>query len=127
MFALLTKSVAVYCGNNGYPIRCNSIHPGYIWTSMVRNVREYLPDIETEEELKSTLVERHPIGRVFVLDDIANGVLFLASDASEFMTGSELVTMADIRLPSATKTKCSAVTRLHIGWFSGFSPSRLMF
>ena len=36
-------------------------------------------------------VERHPIGRLGVPDNIANGVLFLASDASEFMTGSELV------------------------------------
>ena len=37
------------------------------------------------------LIERHPIGRLGVPDDIANGVLFLASDASSFMTGSELV------------------------------------
>ena len=88
---LLTKSVAVYCGNNGYPIRCNSIHPGYIWTSMVRNVLEYVPEIETEEELQAMLIELHPIGRLGTPDDIANGVLFLASDASGFMTGSELV------------------------------------
>jgi len=32
---LLTKSVAVYCGNNGYRIRANSVHPGYIWTPMI--------------------------------------------------------------------------------------------
>ena len=88
---LLTKSVAVYCGNNGYPIRCNSIHPGYIWTPMVLNALEYFPEIETEEELQATLIELHPIGRLGVPDDIANGVLFLASDASGFMTGSELV------------------------------------
>ena len=88
---LLTKSVAVYCGNNGYPIRCNSIHPGYIWTPMVRNVVEYVPDIETEEELEAMLIERHPIGRLGVPADIAHGVLFLSSDDSSFMTGSELV------------------------------------
>ena len=88
---LLTKSVAVYCGNNGYPIRCNSIHPGYIWTPMVRNVVDFVPDVESEEELQAMLIERHPIGRLGVPDDIANGVLFLASDASSFMTGSELV------------------------------------
>ena len=88
---LLTKSVAVYCGNNGYPIRCNSIHPGYIWTSMVRTALEYFPEIETEEELRTMLIERHPIGRLGIPDDIANGVLFLASEASGFMTGSELV------------------------------------
>ena len=87
----MTKSVAVYCGNNGYQIRCNSIHPGYIWTSMVRNALEYFPEIETEEELQAMLIERHPIGRLGIPDDIANGVLFLASDASGFMTGSELI------------------------------------
>lgn len=88
---LLTKSVAVYCGNNGYPIRCNSIHPGYIWTPMVRNVVEYIDDITNEDELYEMLIEKHPIGRLGVPDDIAKGVLFLASDESSFVTGSELV------------------------------------
>ena len=88
---LLTKSVAVYCGTNGYPIRCNSIHPGYIWTPMVRNVVDYVEDIENEDQLYEMLVEKHPIGRLGVPDDIAKGVLFLASDESSFMTGSELV------------------------------------
>ena len=58
---------------------------------MVLNALEYFPEIETEEELQATLIELHPIGRLGVPDDIANGVLFLASDASGFMTGSELV------------------------------------
>lgn len=88
---LLTKSVAAYCGNNGYNIRCNSIHPGYIWTPMVRNIVDAVPDVETEEELQEMLVALHPIGRLGVAQDIANGVLFLASDESSFMTGSELV------------------------------------
>lgn len=88
---LLSKSVAVYCGTNGYNIRCNSIHPGYIWTPLVRNVVEFMPDVDSEEALMEMLVEKHPIGRLGVPDDIANGVLFLASDESAFMTGSELV------------------------------------
>jgi NAD(P)-dependent dehydrogenase (short-subunit alcohol dehydrogenase family) len=88
---LLTKSVAVYCGNNGYDIRCNSIHPGYIWTPLVRNIVEFLDDIEDEDALREMLVEKHPIGRLGVPDDIAKGVLFLASNESSFMTGSELV------------------------------------
>lgn len=88
---LLTKSVAVYCGNNGYNIRCNSVHPGYIWTPMVRSVVEYVEDVKTEDELRVWLTEKHPIGRLGVAEDIANGVLFLASDESSFMTGSELV------------------------------------
>lgn len=88
---LLTKSVAAYCGKSGYAIRCNSIHPGYIWTPMVRNVVQFVDEIESEDELMAMLVEKHPIGRLGVPDDIAKGVLFLASDESSFMTGSELV------------------------------------
>lgn len=88
---LLSKSVAVYCGNNAYNIRCNSIHPGYIWTPMVRGIVEFVEEVESEEALKEMLVEKHPIGRLGEADDIAKGVLFLASDESSFMTGSELV------------------------------------
>lgn len=88
---LLTKSVAVYCGNNDYNIRCNSIHPGYIWTPMVRNLVEFVDEIKDEDALMQMLVDKHPIGRLGVAEDIANGVLFLASDDSSFMTGSELV------------------------------------
>ena len=88
---LLTKSIAVHCGSNGYNIRCNSIHPGYIWTPLVRNVVEFVDEVSTEEELREMLVERHPIGRLGEPEDIARGVLFLASDDSSFMTGSELV------------------------------------
>lgn len=88
---LLSKSVAVYCGTNGYNIRVNSVHPGYIWTPMVRNVVGYFEGIDTEEQLQAFLVEKHPIGRLGVAEDIAKGVLFLASDDSSFMTGSELV------------------------------------
>lgn len=88
---LLSKSVAVYCGNNGYSIRCNSIHPGYIWTPMVRAVVEFIEEVDTEDELKEMLIAKHPIGRLGEADDIAKGVLFLASDESSFMTGSELV------------------------------------
>ena len=88
---LLTKSVAVYCGENGYNVRCNSIHPGYVWTPLVRGVVDFVEDIETEEELHAMLLEKHPIGRLGEPRDIASGVLFLASEESSFMTGSELV------------------------------------
>ncbi len=88
---LLSKSVAVYCGNNGYNIRCNSIHPGYIWTPMVRGIVDFVEEVDSEDALKEMLIEKHPIGRLGEACDIAAGVLFLASDESSFMTGSELV------------------------------------
>ncbi|HKI75118.1 MAG TPA: glucose 1-dehydrogenase [Pseudomonadales bacterium] len=90
---LLTKSVAVHCGTMGYNIRVNSVHPGYIWTPMVRNIVDVAPAEAnlTEDGLRAMLVEKHPIGRLGEAEDIARGVLFLASDDSSFMTGSELV------------------------------------
>ena len=90
---LLTKSVAVQCGKLGYKIRVNSVHPGYIWTPMVRSIVDVMPQEAnmTEDGLRAMLVEKHPIGRLGEAEDIARGVLFLASDDSSFMTGSELV------------------------------------
>lgn len=85
---LYTKSVALYCGKNGLGIRANSIHPGYIWTPMVQN---YLASVGDIEEGRKALDAMHPIGHVGEPDDIAYGVLYLASDESKFVTGSELV------------------------------------
>ncbi|WP_425450258.1 glucose 1-dehydrogenase [Virgifigura deserti] len=83
-----TKAAAVHCGEAGYNIRVNSIHPGYIWTPQTQN---YLADLGTAEEEKRKAAARHPIGRLGEPDDIAYGVLYLASDESKFVTGSELV------------------------------------
>jgi len=88
---LLTKSIAAYCGKMGYPIRCNSVHPGYIWTPMVRQIVDVSDEVATEEELNEMLLLQHPIGRLGRPEDIAAGVKFLLSDESSFMTGSELV------------------------------------
>ena len=87
---LLTKSVAAYCGNNNLPIRINSVHPGYVWTPMIQNIASVIPG-GTEQDVRDMLIPRHPIGRLGEPIDIARGILFLASDDSSFMTGSELV------------------------------------
>lgn len=87
---LLTKSVAAYCGSNGLPIRVNSVHPGYIWTPMIQNIANYIPG-GSEQDVRELLIPRHPIGRLGEPIEIARGILFLASDDSSFMTGSELV------------------------------------
>ncbi len=88
---LLSKQVAVHCGTLGYKIRVNSIHPGFIWTPMMRSAVGVADEITTEEDLRQMLLLRHPIGRLGVAEDIAKGVRFLASEDSSFMTGSELV------------------------------------
>lgn len=85
---LFTKSAALHCAKAGYGIRVNSIHPGYIWTPMVEGYVEGQTDAA---EARAALVALHPLGHLGEPDDIACGVVYLASDESKFMTGSELV------------------------------------
>lgn len=85
---LLTKSAALYCAKAGYKIRVNSVHPGYIWTPMVENFLRTSGDVEKGRKALDAL---HPLGHIGEPDDIAYGVLYLASDESKFVTGSELV------------------------------------
>ena len=79
---LLTKSTAVQYAKEG--IRCNSIHPGPIDTDIIQ---ETLTDPAKLEER----MQRLPMGRVGTADEIAYGVLYLASEEASFVTGSELV------------------------------------
>lgn len=85
---LLTKSAALYCAKSGYGIRVNSVHPGYIWTPMVENFLKSQGDVASGRKMLDSL---HPIGHVGEPDDIAYGVLYLASEESKFVTGTELV------------------------------------
>lgn len=85
---LLTKSAALHCAKAGYGIRVNSIHPGYIWTPMVENYLKSKGDLEAGRKALDAL---HPVGHVGEPDDIAYGVVYLASDESKFVTGTELV------------------------------------
>jgi cyclopentanol dehydrogenase len=79
---LLTKSTAVQYASEG--IRCNSVHPGPIETAMTEARR-------ADPAASATMLSRIPLGRFGQPEEIANGVLYLASDESSFVTGSELV------------------------------------
>ncbi len=85
---LYTKSVALYCAKEKLNIRVNSVHPGYIWTPLVDTLVS--EDGEADAGRKA-LDALHPIGHVGEPNDIAYGILYLASDESKFVTGSELV------------------------------------
>jgi len=85
---IFTKSAALHCAKSGYKIRVNSVHPGYIWTPMVEH---YLAGQADPEAAKAALAGLHPVGHLGEPDDIAYGVLYLASDESKFVTGAELV------------------------------------
>jgi 3(or 17)beta-hydroxysteroid dehydrogenase len=85
---LLSKSAALYCAKDKTNIRVNSVHPGYIWTPMVRHSVE---SSGHADEKRRTLEALHPVGHLGKPNDVAYGVLYLASDESAFVTGSELV------------------------------------
>jgi len=83
---LFTKVAALECSKAGYNynIRVNSVHPGVIETQMTE-------DILKDEAVRKSREDRHPIGRLGEPEDLAYGVLYLASDESKFITGAELV------------------------------------
>jgi NAD(P)-dependent dehydrogenase (short-subunit alcohol dehydrogenase family) len=83
---LMTKTDALEYAEDD--IRVNSVHPGFIWTPLVE---DYLDEQGDVEEGRQELDELHPLGHVGEPDDIANGIVYLASDESKFVTGSELV------------------------------------
>jgi NAD(P)-dependent dehydrogenase (short-subunit alcohol dehydrogenase family) len=72
----------------GDKIRVNSVHPGFIWTPMVERFLGTMRDAEAGRKAVDAL---HPLGHMGDPDDIAYGILYLASDESKFVTGSELV------------------------------------
>jgi len=78
----MSKAVAVHCQMNGYNIRVNSLHPGAIDTPMVAEAAAIL-GVEDKADLS-------PVG-LGAPEDVANVVLFLASDESRFVNGSEIV------------------------------------
>jgi len=86
---ILTKSAALACGEKGYTIRVNSVHPGYIATALAdEEARGY--GLEPEEYYKK-VGAAHPIGRIGTPLDVAYLDLYLASDESGWATGSEFV------------------------------------
>ena len=91
---LFTKSLAIECAFLGYNIRVNSVHPGIIDTEMMKQVAHKtirLGRHQTYEQAWESLVQRQPIGRMGTVEDIARGVVYLASDDSGLMNGAELV------------------------------------
>jgi meso-butanediol dehydrogenase/(S,S)-butanediol dehydrogenase/diacetyl reductase len=80
---LFTKSTAIECAAAGNGIRANSVHPGVIETPMSAQA------LEDPAKLAQS-VERIPVGRLGKAAEIAAAIVFLASDESSYMTGSEM-------------------------------------
>ncbi len=83
---LLTKSIALHCAKQGWDIRCNSIHPAFIKTSILQD----LVGDRDEATVMAKLARQVPLGRLGESADVAHAIVYLASDESRFMTGAEL-------------------------------------
>ena len=84
---LLTKSAALHCGRAGYNIRLNSVHPSFADTPMVQ---ELIASSKNPERVREGLMRAAPLGRMGRAEEVANAILYLASDESSFTTGVEL-------------------------------------
>jgi len=94
-----SKSVALYCAEMGYPIRCNSIHPGAILTPMWDPMLGDTP--ESRAAAIAMFAAEVPLGRMGTADEVALMALFLASDESAYVTGAEFVIDGGILAGSA--------------------------
>lgn len=83
---LLTKSAALHGATIPEKIRVNSVHPGFVATPMTANL-----GATAGEDFEQTMRDRIPLGYVASPDDVADAVVFLASDRARYITGAELV------------------------------------
>jgi NAD(P)-dependent dehydrogenase (short-subunit alcohol dehydrogenase family) len=83
---MLTKSVALHCARSGWRIRCNSIHPTFVRTPLLKDI---IGDRDEEAAL-TKLARQVPLGRLGEVEDVANAVVYLASEESAMMTAAEL-------------------------------------
>lgn len=91
--AHLSRSVALHCAQAGYGIRCNSVHPGQVRTAMMEGIIERVGrETNMGTAAAGQLFDAQiPLGRPQEPEDIAHAVLFLMSDESRFVTGTQLV------------------------------------
>ena len=92
----ISKTVAAYCAKSGYGIRCNSVLPGLIATEMYQS----LP-----ENIRAQSLRGVPVGVTGTPEDVAQAVLYLASDDSRYVTGAQLTVDGGIAVANPTRVK----------------------
>jgi len=97
-----TKSVALHCAENGYKIRCNSVHPAAIMTPMWDAM---LGEGEQRQKIIEEVEFGIPMGHFGEPSDVAYGILYLASDESKYVTGIELTIDGGILAGSEAKPR----------------------
>ena len=83
----LSKSVALFCAKKGYDVRCNSIHPAFVNTPILDPIKQAFGEAEAVAKLSRQI----PMNKIGDTDDVSYAILYLASDESKFMTGTEIV------------------------------------
>ncbi len=85
---MMTKSIALYCAEQKYNIRCNSVHPGAIHTAIIDKT---LAQTDDPDALMASFVASHPVGHLGQPGDISAIVSYLASEEATFATGAQFV------------------------------------
>ncbi|MEL6183833.1 MAG: glucose 1-dehydrogenase [Myxococcota bacterium] len=85
---MFTKASALYCAQRKYPIRVNSVHPGFIDTPMAQAMIDLSPD---PARMKQNLMRSSPLKRLGKPEEVAELVCFLASDGAGYVNGAEMV------------------------------------
>jgi 3(or 17)beta-hydroxysteroid dehydrogenase len=100
----LTKSVAVHGCRDGLKIRCNSVHPGVMQTRMIDSIMDQVGQMLnlTREQAEQGALSKVPFGHIGEPDDVAYLILYLASDESRYVTGSEFMVDGGWHIGSAS-------------------------
>jgi NAD(P)-dependent dehydrogenase (short-subunit alcohol dehydrogenase family) len=110
---LFAKAIAMECASRGDGIRVNSVHPGIIDTPIWDKIRPAAGGRNAPIDIEEYGRLGAPLGRVGKPQDIANGVLFLASDAASYITGAELVIDGGITGGQITRAGPLAMSSAH--------------
>lgn len=85
----MTKSIALHCARHKYNIRCNSVHPTFIKTPLLKRFSDAVGG--DQEKAYDTLRALIPLGDILDTEDVTHAIIYLGSDESRMMTGAEFV------------------------------------
>lgn len=81
----VTRSTAIYCGQERLGIRCNAVLPGAVITPLFEQAQSMF---ESREEMDALMAQAHPIGRAGTAEEVAAAICFLLSDEASFITAA---------------------------------------
>lgn len=89
--AQLTKAAGIEFAQLGYPVRAVSVHPACVRSEMIDSILQQFCELtgERPEALRAAMIADHPLKRLVEPDEVADAVLFLASDAARYLNATE--------------------------------------